>query len=89
MPDLVKWQREYKGRGLQIIGITYPPEELVEVQEFISGIKVNYPIVMGLEETKARFDQGDVLPITVVIDRRGRVRDVIRGILSPMNLSRK
>jgi thiol-disulfide isomerase/thioredoxin len=24
MPDLVKWQREYKSRGLQVIGVTYP-----------------------------------------------------------------
>ena len=27
MPDLVKWQLEYKGKGLQVIGVTYPPEE--------------------------------------------------------------
>src|SRR5215475_6897182 len=39
-PELVKWQREYKKRGLQVIGITYPPEELAEVREFITSIKV-------------------------------------------------
>ena len=83
MPDLVKWQRQYKSRGLQVIGITYPPEELAEVREFTESIKVNYPVVMGSEETKARFDKGDVLPMTVVIDRQGKVREVIRGILFP------
>lgn len=81
MPDLIKWQREYGRRGLQIIGITYPPEELAEVQKFMKSIKVNYPIALGDEETKARFDKGEVLPITVIIDRKGVVREIIQGIL--------
>ena len=81
LPDLVKWQRDYQSRGLQVIGITHPPEELAEVQKFIESVRVNYPIVMGGEETKAQFDQGGTLPITVVIDRKGRVREVIQGIL--------
>src|SRR5262245_42648135 len=38
MPDLVKWQREYKSQGLQVIGITYPPEEVAEVREFIKSV---------------------------------------------------
>ena len=40
MPDLVKWQREYKGKGLQVIGVTYPPEQFAEAREFIKSIKV-------------------------------------------------
>jgi thiol-disulfide isomerase/thioredoxin len=83
MPDLVKWQREHKSRGLQVIGVTYPPQELAEVRQFIRSIKVNYPVAMGREETKALFDKGETLPVTVVIDRKGTVRGVIQGILYP------
>src|SRR3982750_2356852 len=32
MPDLVKLQREYGGKGLQIVGITYPPTNVSEVR---------------------------------------------------------
>lgn len=81
MPDLVKWQREYKGKGLQVIGVTYPPEELAEVREFIKSIKVNYPVALGEEQTKALFDEGETLPVTVVIDKKGMVREVIQGII--------
>lgn len=81
MPALVKWQREYRSRGLQVIGITYPPTEASEVRQFIRSIRVNYPIVLGSKETKALFDGGDTLPYTVVIDREGRVRDRIEGII--------
>ena len=89
MPDLIKWQRQYKGRGLQVIGITYPPEELVEVRKLIRSMKVNYPVVMGDEATKAKFDDGDVLPVTVVIDRNGTIRSVIQGIIFPDEFEEK
>ena len=81
MPDLVKWQRQYKSKGLQVIGVTYPPEELAEVREFIKSIKVNYPIALGEEQTKALFDKGEILPVTIVIDKKGMIREVIQGII--------
>jgi thiol-disulfide isomerase/thioredoxin len=89
MPDLVKWQLEYKSQGLQVIGVTYPPEELTEVREFIKSIKVNYPVVLGKEQTKAMFDKGETLPVTVVIDKKGMVREVIQGIIFPEEFEQK
>ena len=89
MPDLVKWQREYKSQDLQVIGVTYPPEELAEVRKFIKSIKVNYPVALGDEQTKAMFDEGDVLPITVVIDKKGIIREMIQGIIFPEEFEQK
>lgn len=89
MPDLVKWQREYKSKGLQVIGVTYPPEELAEVREFIKSVKVNYPVALGGEQTKAMFDKGENLPITVVIDKKGMIREVIQGIFFPEEFEQK
>lgn len=81
MPALVKWQREYRTRGLQVIGVTYPPTKASEVRQFIRSINVNYPVVLGSHETKTLFDTGETLPYTVVIDREGKVRDRIEGII--------
>ena len=89
MPDLVKWQREYRGRGLQVIGITYPPTERAEVRQFIRSVKVNYPILLGSIETKALFEPGETLPITVVIDREGNIHDLVEGILLPEEFEQK
>jgi thiol-disulfide isomerase/thioredoxin len=89
MPDLVKWQREYKNKGLQVIGVTYPPEELAEVLEFIKSIKVNYPVALGEEQTKAMFDKGENLPVTVVIDKKGMICEVIQGIIFPEEFEQK
>jgi len=81
MPDLVRLQREHAKQGLQIIGITYPPERKDRVRRFARSLKVNYPIVLGTREIKARFSSEETLPLTVVINRDGKVTDIISGIL--------
>src|SRR5215471_16506795 len=89
MPDLVKWQREYRRRGLQIIGVTYPPEDPAEVRKLIKSININYPIALGEKQTKAMFDEGETIPISVVIDKSGVVREVIQGIIFPEEFEQK
>lgn len=89
VPDLVEMQREYRRRGLQILGITYPPQTAKEVRRFVREFKVNYPVALGTKETKALFDKSDTLPVTIIIDREGNVRDVIEGILLPEEFEQK
>jgi thiol-disulfide isomerase/thioredoxin len=89
MPELVTWQREYRARGLQVIGVTYPPTNRTEVRRFVRRIKTNYPIVLGRKEIKALFYEGETLPITVVIDREGNIRETIEGILLPEEFEEK
>ncbi|HKP84189.1 MAG TPA: redoxin domain-containing protein [Pyrinomonadaceae bacterium] len=81
MPELVRLQREHGKEGLQIIGVTYPPENKARVQRFARSLKVNYPIILGTREFKARFSSEETLPLTVVINRDGKVSDIISGIL--------
>lgn len=89
MPDLIKMQRRYRSLGLQVIGITYPPEEIDEVRQFVRKLGINYPIALGMKETKARFDQTETLPVTIVIDRRGNIHERIEGILLPEEFEQK
>jgi len=81
IPELIKLQNEHKDEGLQIVGITYPPETLTEVKRFVKNAKLNYPIIIGTRETKATFTNSETLPITVVVDRDGNVKHIIEGIL--------
>jgi thiol-disulfide isomerase/thioredoxin len=81
IPELVKWQKEYGSEGLRVIGVTYPPTNRREVRRFLRVLKVNYPVLLGYKETKALFDSGETLPFSVVIDREGKMREKIEGIL--------
>jgi thiol-disulfide isomerase/thioredoxin len=89
MPDLVKMQRDYAKRGLQVVGVTYPPETVRQVRRFARRLGVNYPVALGTKETKTLFDKGETLPLTVVIDRDGNIRDIIEGILLPEEFEQK
>ncbi len=83
IPDLVKFQKEYGKDGLQIIGITYPPEQRARVRRFTRRLKINYPVALGTRETKASFSADETLPLTVIIGREGTIRGIIAGILLP------
>ena len=81
IPDFIKNQRRYRARGLRILGITYPPERRSEVRSFMRELKINYPVVIGSKETKQAFTPSETLPLTVVIDRQGNIREIIAGIM--------
>ena len=89
MPDLIRLQREHGKDGLQIIGVTYPPEQKERVRRFARTLKVNYPIVLGTREFKARYSSDETLPLTVVINRDGKISDIISGILLRQEIDEK
>jgi peroxiredoxin len=89
IPELVKAQRRYSKRGLQVVGVTYPPETLRGVRRFGRRLGMNYPVALGTKETRMLFDKGETLPLTVVIDRDGNVREIIEGILLPDEFEQK
>ena len=89
IPDLIRLQREYVSRGLQVIGVTYPPQTLAEVRRFVRRAKVNYPVALGSKETKLLFSSSETLPMTIVIGMDGRICDIIEGILLPEEFEQK
>jgi thiol-disulfide isomerase/thioredoxin len=88
IPELITWQRTYRQR-LQVIGVTYPPQTLAEVRRFVSEAKVNYPVALGTKQMTLRFTKSEALPITIVIGKDGRIRDIIEGILLPEEFEQK
>ena len=81
IPDLVKMQRQYRNKGLRVIGITYPPETISEVRKFTRSLRINYRIAMGTKKTKSLFTSSETLPMTIVIARDGSIRDIIEGVI--------
>jgi peroxiredoxin len=89
IPELVEWQRDYRQQGLQIIGVTYPPQTRAEVRRFAGKMKMNYELVLGTKATKLLFTESETLPLTIVIDRAGNVSHVIEGIIFPEEFDEK
>ena len=89
IPELVKLQRDYGSRGLQVIGITYPPQRIAEVRRFARHARINYPVSRGTKKTKLLFTRSETLPMTIVIGRNGTIRATIEGILLPDEFEQK
>ena len=69
--------------------MTYPPQKLSEVRQFVRKTKINYPVALGTKETKLQFTSSETMPMTIVIGRDGTVQDIIEGILLPEEIEQK
>lgn len=90
IPELIKLQTEYEGRGLQIIGIAL--QKPAEVIEFAREHGMNYPLLAGeMPVVRIAEDYGNdigALPYTVVIDRQGRIAFIKRGPVTDAEMKR-
>ena len=82
VPELVKWQSEYKDK-LQILGVTYPPTHLPAVRTYVRKKKINYLILLGSVATKKLFEKSETLPVTVIVDKHGNIAVRIDGVIFP------
>jgi thiol-disulfide isomerase/thioredoxin len=89
MPEMVRWQEQYKKQGLEIIGITYPPYKTGSVRQVVKRLSINYPIVFADRKIVQAYAVGEILPITIVIDRQGNIVDRILGIMDTEEFEQK
>ena len=89
IPELIKMQRQYRAQGLRIVGITYPPEKISEVRRLVRKLRMNYRVAVGTKANKALFTTSETLPLTVIIDQDGTVRDMVEGIMYPEEFDQK
>jgi cytochrome c biogenesis protein CcmG/thiol:disulfide interchange protein DsbE len=72
MPLFSKWQRDLGSRGLQVVGVSMD-DDAGEVKKFLAAYPVTYPIVMGDAGFAGQFGGVLGLPLSYLIDARGRV----------------
>jgi len=80
IPEFVRLQRSYRNRGLQVIGITYPPINPDRVRRLAVKSRINYPLLFGNRRIAALYGVTDVLPVTIIIGRQGRIEGRIDGV---------
>src|SRR5690349_7707838 len=74
MPWFVELQKQYGSDGLQILGINADEDTSKdELEKFAKGMGVNYPVLLGKEEVEQAYGGIQFLPVTVYVDRDGKV----------------
>ncbi len=73
IPELIKFQREYGAKGVQIVGIAI--DQADKVRPYAANMKMNYPVLIGdadgVELAQRAGNALGGLPFTVVLDRSG------------------
>jgi thiol-disulfide isomerase/thioredoxin len=76
IPELVKLHQEYRGKGLEVIGLSTenPEESNDKVKRFVQDFNVGYRIGWATADVAIALMQGtDSIPQSFVIGRDGRV----------------
>jgi peroxiredoxin len=79
MPWFEEFSKKYHDRGFAVIGISLDDGGWKIVQPVIGKLKITYPIVLGDSKVSNSYGMGDLLPVSFLIDRTGKVRLVREG----------
>jgi len=82
IPWFVEFQRKYKDQGFSVVGVSMDEGGWGTVRPFVEEHKMNYPVVIGTDQTAEEFGGVEVLPTTFVIDRQGRIVATHQGLTS-------
>jgi len=81
MPWLVDLQKQYGSQGLQVVGVAMDDSGKDAIQQFARQMGVNYVILQGKNAVGDAYGATGY-PTTVYIDRSGKVRNKILGLVS-------
>jgi peroxiredoxin len=80
IPHLVDLQRRLGSKGLQVVGLSADDEDDVRtVREFVTSYQINYPVALAPPSVQGDYGLRAV-PVLYVIDKKGVVVEVFRGL---------
>jgi peroxiredoxin len=94
IPSFIEVHHIYAAKGLAVVGISMdvlyddlkgPGEAWELVNPFVKAHNVDYPILMGDDGITKRYSV-EALPVTYLIDNRGRIAAKYVGIVDRTNL---
>ncbi len=76
IPELVKFHKEYRAKGLEVVGLSTenPEASAAGVRRFAQEFKMDYPVGWATPEVAITLMQGrEAIPQSFVISRDGRI----------------
>jgi peroxiredoxin len=82
IPWFMEFQRKYKDRGFEVLGVSMDDDGWKAINPFVALKKINYRVVLGDDATGDMYGGLEALPTTFLIDRNGRIASVHVGLAS-------
>jgi peroxiredoxin len=80
LPWFVQFEKQYGSRGLTVVGASTDADGWTTVRPFLAKKKLNYPVVIADESLTKAYGLG-AMPMTVLIDRQGRIAATYPGVV--------
>ena len=82
IPWFIEFQKKYGSQGLTSVGVAMDEEGWDKVRPWLEEHPIAYPVVIGnLELLTKKFGFAPSLPITLLIDREGRIAASHAGVV--------
>ena len=82
LPWYVGFQQKYGRQGLSLVGLDMYGESPDAVKAFAASHGVKYPLAIGTDDIGNLYHLKE-MPLTVLIDRRGRIAVSHAGVVDP------
>jgi len=80
IPWFIDFERQLKGRGFAVVGVSMDEDGWNVVKPYIQQYKVNYRVLLGNDQVGAIYGGVESLPTTFLIDRQGKIASVHIGV---------
>jgi len=82
IPMFNQLKKDYQPRGVEVVAISLDEEGATKVKPFLKAHPMDYTQVIGDQSTASAFNvSADTLPVTLLIDKEGRIRFRHVGII--------
>jgi peroxiredoxin len=81
IPWYMEFENKYKESGLSVVGVSVDEDGWKSVKPFLEEKKVNYRVLLGSWDVAKQFGVDNALPVTLLIDREGRIADSHTGLV--------
>jgi len=88
IPWFIEFDRKYRSKGLMTIGAAMDEEGDKLVVPYLQQHHIPYPIVTGFPSLMKPYEI-TALPVTLLIDKEGRIADIHAGIVDKAAWERK
>ncbi len=80
IPEFNALQRDLESKGLSVVGVSVSPVDTADsIRSFQKDIRQDYTVLRGAETIGSQFGNGPGLPVTYLLDRKGRIRHKFNG----------
>jgi peroxiredoxin len=73
IPGFLEVYKQYKAKGLEIVGISLDETGWKVVKPFIEAYKITYPVVVGDANLARAYGGIEGIPASFVIDKKGNI----------------